>query len=335
MAINKNAYLRYQILDKCFRNTGKQYFWQDLLEACNNALYEYNGEQSGISRRQLFEDIKFMESEQGWQIELKRIRVGKRCYYRYEDTAYSINNQPLNQSESEQLKASMLIFSRLKGIPQFDWIKELVPRFEQLFQIEDTGSEIVSFDTNEYLKGLNHLDTLFNAILNKKVLSLDYEPYGKSVQTHEIHPYHLKQYNKRWFLFGYNIVYDDISNFPLDRIVNITEIQKSFIENTFVDFGEYFEDLLGVTRSKDALVQRIELWFAPKLAPYILTKPLHGSQRKKRHDDEGLWISLDLIPNYELEQLILSFGESVRIETPESLKNKVIERLDLSWNIYF
>lgn len=330
MAINKNAYLRYQVLDKCFRNTGKQYFWQDLLEACNKALYEYNGEQSTISRRQLFEDIKFMESEQGWQIELNRIRVGKRCYYRYEETIYSINNQPLNQSESEQLKASMLIFSRLKGIPQFEWIKELVPRFEQLFKIEDIGTEIVSFDTNEYLKGLNHLELLFNAILNKKTLSIDYEPYGKTTQVHEIYPYHLKQYNKRWFLFGYNAAYDDISNFPLDRIVHITEVKKLFIENTFVDFDEYFDDLLGVTRTKDAIVQKIDLWLAPKLAPYILTKPLHGSQRKKRHDKDGLWISLNLIPNYELEQLILSFGESIKVEAPEVLRSKIIERLKLS-----
>ena len=33
MAINKAAFIRYQVLDNCFRNPAKKYFWEDLLEA--------------------------------------------------------------------------------------------------------------------------------------------------------------------------------------------------------------------------------------------------------------------------------------------------------------
>jgi hypothetical protein len=42
MAINKNALIRYQVLDRCFRNPGRMYFWQDLLEECNQALADIN-----------------------------------------------------------------------------------------------------------------------------------------------------------------------------------------------------------------------------------------------------------------------------------------------------
>jgi hypothetical protein len=83
MSTNKHALIRYQALDRCFASRGKQYFMEDLIEACNEALYEYTGNAKGISRRQLFEDIKYMESDQGWAIPLERHKEGKRVWYRY------------------------------------------------------------------------------------------------------------------------------------------------------------------------------------------------------------------------------------------------------------
>lgn len=53
MSINKNAYLRYQILDKCFSNKYKIYFIEDLLDEVNKALEDFNGSGSKIERRQL------------------------------------------------------------------------------------------------------------------------------------------------------------------------------------------------------------------------------------------------------------------------------------------
>ena len=96
MSITKNAFIRYQALDRCFRNPGRIFFWEDLLDECNKALVNNDSQSDGIQRRQLFDDIKFMESEAGWSIPLGRIRHGKRVYYRYEDLSFSINNQPLN-----------------------------------------------------------------------------------------------------------------------------------------------------------------------------------------------------------------------------------------------
>lgn len=59
------------------------FFWENLLEECNKALYNFDPACDGIQRRQLFNDIRFMESEEGWSIPLKRIRFGRRVYYRY------------------------------------------------------------------------------------------------------------------------------------------------------------------------------------------------------------------------------------------------------------
>ena len=93
MPINKNANIRYQTLDRCFRDVRRRYFIADLIRECSEALCSYNFE-GGVSRRQIFADINFMESDAGYSIELDRLREGKRVYYRYADPTFSINQQP-------------------------------------------------------------------------------------------------------------------------------------------------------------------------------------------------------------------------------------------------
>ena len=71
MPTNKNAQLRYQIIDKCLSNWSRRYYIEDLVDACNEALYLYNGETKdgcGVKKRQVQEDLKFIESEEGYRL---------------------------------------------------------------------------------------------------------------------------------------------------------------------------------------------------------------------------------------------------------------------------
>lgn len=177
MAITKHALIRYQTLDRCFRNPGRRYYIADLLEACNEAIKDLEPDSKGIRKRQLYDDIRFMESSQGWHIPLERIKDGRKTYLRYEDTSFSINNQPINELEAEQLKSAMLVLNRFKGLPQFEWINELLPKLDQTFQLSNQSDTIISFDSNEFLKGTEHLSPLFNAILYKQTLAITYKLY--------------------------------------------------------------------------------------------------------------------------------------------------------------
>jgi hypothetical protein len=60
LSTNKHAIIRYQTLDKCFRNTGRKYAIDDLVEACNQSIYDFTGKDDGIKKRQLYDDICFM-----------------------------------------------------------------------------------------------------------------------------------------------------------------------------------------------------------------------------------------------------------------------------------
>lgn len=336
MATNKNALTRYKILDKCFRNPGKRYFINDLIQECNVILSELDSEFSGISRRQIFEDIAFMESSEGWSIELNRIRDGKKVFYRYFNSSFSINNMPLNELEINQLKSALNILSQFKGMPQFEWMNELIPKLRQGISDKEKDAVIIEFDSNKYLRGIANLGPLYNAVLYKKVLEVNYKPFENDEPFMVVlHPYYLKQFNNRWFLFGYNQDKNKYDwNMALDRIMGIKEIKSKYHSNSEIDWDEYFEDIIGVTKPEGSKCEKIRLVIYGKTGRYIESKPIHGSQKTKWIDDNTLQVELELIINFEFETLLLSYADSVKVISPKKFAEKIENRFANACKIY-
>ena len=336
MSTNKHAAIRYQVLDNCFSNFQRRFFMEDLVEACNHALYEYAGIQDGVKRRQIFDDITFMESDQGWAIPLDRLRDGKRAYYRYADKSFSIRNQTISDAEKKQLQDSLFILSRFKGMPQFEWIEETIVRLESSFGKKMEGGNTVEFQQNPYLKGLHYFADLFNAVHYKKVLRVTYQGYKQEKpDTYELHPYFLKQYNNRWFLFGQNRQLKKMSNLAIDRIQAIEEVSTPFIENSEVDFHEYFEDVVGVTVPDGQPAEKIILHVHHDRWPYIESKPIHGSQKVKAKEPDHVVIELEVVINYELVSTLIALGEDVVVVQPPALVSTFKEKVKKLYENYF
>ena len=336
MSTTKNALIRYKVLDKCFRNTGRRYFIQDLIDECNNILAEIDPETTGISLRQIREDISFMKRAEGWSIELGEFRVGKKMFYRYTDTNFSINNMPLNELEINQLKSAIDIVSQFKGMPQFEWVNELIPKLKQGIAKDEKSTPIIEFENNENLKGIEHLGALYNAILYKKILKIVYQPFvDEKSQLLTFHPYFLKQYNNRWFVFGYNPENGKFNwNLALDRIESIAEQIGKFQKNTEIDWRYYFEDIIGVTKPLEAEEEKVILEFYGITGKYIESKPLHGSQKSNWIDTNTLEVKLELIINYEFERVILSYADTVKVLKPITLANSIKKRIKSANALY-
>jgi predicted DNA-binding transcriptional regulator YafY len=268
-----------------------------------------------------------MESEQGWSIPLERINEGKRIYYRYSDSDYSIKNQHISEIDAIQLNETIQILNRFKGMPQFEWIEEMMVRLNTSFNLKSFNSSIVGFENNPYLKGLNFFSDLFNAIFYKKSIEIIYKSFRQEnpiVMT--LSPYFLKQYNSRWFLFGQNHELNCISNLAIDRIVSFSENYKTYIENTEIDFDEYFEDIIGVTMNENVPVSKIIIEINAERWPYIESKPIHGSQKIKEKKRDSVTIELKVQINKELVTHLFSFGADIKIIEPKVLSDLIQDR---------
>ena len=321
MATNKHATIRYHALDRCFSNYGRRFFIEDLVDNCNKSIFEFAGIEDGVKKRQVFDDIVFMESEQGWSISLERIKDGKRVYYRYSDKSYSIKNHGINQAEAEQLNDTLTILNRFKGMPQFEWIEEMQIRLEDTFKLNENIQSFVGFEQNPFLKGLSHFTGLFNAIKNEVTLKVIYQGYKQEKpMIVNLHPWYLKQYNNRWFLFGFNDDYQLISNFALDRIIEFNESKIKFQKNEVVNFDEYFEDIIGVSIKTDNILEKIIIRISKDIWPYIESKPLHGSQKISTKTETNVVIELTLQINHELMSLLFSYMDAIEVIEPKSLR---------------
>lgn len=325
--------IRFWAYDRCLTNPVKKYTWDELVEKANYDLEEQG--YKPIGKTQFFEDVKTLQRPP-ILAPISTRKEGRKSYYFYTDPNYKFRDQKLNVLEADQIKSALMVMSRFKGLPQFEWVHEIIPKIETQFRLENKQSDVIGFDQNIDLKGLDHFDELFNSIVNKQPLSIRYKSF-KSKESSQIliHPYFLKQYNNRWFLFGFNPKYSDLNNLALDRIEEITTLDKeAYIENTFSDFNEYFEDMIGVTKYEDRESQLIKLWFESEQAHYIDTKPLHGTQKLTWQSDGSAIVTIEVIPYMELEHLLLRFGEKCKVLEPIELVSKISERLKLASDSY-
>lgn len=323
MADTKYPIIRYQTLDRCFRNKYKRYYIDDLIDACAEAIYNHCGKEIGCSRRTILNDIDFMESDAGWRIPLVRHKDGRRVYYRYSDTRFSINETLLSESEYNKLNEAVSMLERFKGMPCFEWMDDLLFKLQSGFK--KSSALILDFEHAPSLRGMQYMDRLFNSILYKQTLEIDYRTYNNNVHTWVIHPYLIKQHNNRWFLFGWNSSMGGvISNLPLDRIEGIKDSGETYEE----DDGRLqpmLDNVIGVTIDWNAEVEDVVLKFSEKRYPYVLTKPLHKTQTIV--NDEDHIIQIKVIPNKELESLILQFGNDVEILYPQGLRDQIKKKI--------
>lgn len=333
MASNKHAQIRYKVLDDCFSNFHRKFYFEDLIERCNDALRELYGEEhTGIKTRTLRMDISYIRDRAGEAgVEVIATDDGNGYFYRYSEPDFSIFKRGLGEDDLAQLKETILMLQRFKGMPNFDWMSELVVKLEDRLDLRGTSHSVVGYEENKEYTGLEWFQDLFDAIINKSVLDIKYKTFNDVDYDWTIHPYYIKEYNNRWFLFGLNEEKGSIYNIPLDRIWDVQQVHKDYIP-TDIDFETYFDDVVGVSVFP-ADKEIVRLQFSEHRFPYVATKAIHPSQRIVDNDQRIIEISVIL--NKELEALILSFGKDVEVLAPESFRSRIQEVIRESYENYF
>ena len=297
----------------------------EIMEKCNDAL-ERRCEPLITATNTIRNDILSIENR--WNVVVEPIKIGRNIKYRYQDPNFSIFNFPLNENEIAQLNQAVSLLKRFEGMPSFDWVDELNAHLQSTINLE--LRHIVGFDENKQLKGMEYFTPLFECISRKEVIKLQYQSYkDDAAKIYVIHPYYLKEYNQRWFLFALNNECQHITIFPLDRIKGLAKTSGLFIENNKVDFEHYFDNIIGVSSNKNDVPTIIILKVCAEQLPYMLTKPLHHTQvvREFMQDGDAI-ISIKVIPNFELIQQLLSFGERVTVLEPETLRDEIKHRIE-------
>lgn len=328
MAQNKNALIRYKTIDKCLQNPYRKWTLNDLIKACSEALYEYENKETNVSRRTVQLDIQMMRSDKlGYNAP---IVVYEKKYYKYETPGYSITDIPITENDMNILSETVEMLKQFKDFSLFSELGGIIQRLEdRVYTEKSKSSSIIHLDKNENLRGLNYLDNLYQAILNKICLKIKYQSFkAKAPSEIILHPFILKEFNNRWFVVGRKHEVSSMLTLALDRIYDIEYALDVDYTNEKFNGDEYYKNTYGVSVLNADSIQEIILKLDRYNAPYVLTKPFHHSQKVVEELPEGeVIISLQLHINFELERLILGFGEGIEVLKPRRLRNRIQQKL--------
>lgn len=252
--------------------------------------------------------------------------------YIYDPLGYNYFEIKVDPASVDKIK---LAASILKQVPGLDIHEELDYIFKELnvkAETEDEG-QIIQFDTRPNYEGAKHMIDILEAIKGKTVISFEYQPFKyDSAKQITVHPYLLKEYNNRWFLIG---LLEDLRKeqryefyqFGLERIKSKIKAEGKIehYQHHKFDAAALYKNIIGISTPEGGTIQKIVLKFSPNRAKYVASNPWHQSQKKVK-GKENIF-EFQLIPNVELESIILSFGPDVEVLEPESLRTHIASRI--------
>ena len=183
-----------------------------------------------------------------------------------------------------------------------------------VYSEKNKQAPVILIDKNKQLRGLEYLDQIYRAIINKVALKVTYKSFKALEEgTFSFSPFLLREFNNRWFVVGTKKG-KHLMHLALDRIEGLEiDLRADFISVPF-DPETYYKDAVGVSVHENARIMDVKLWVDAQNAPYVLTKPLHQSQTLlERQEDGAIYLSLSVIHNFELERLLLGFGKSIEV----------------------
>lgn len=361
MPANKNAVVRYIILDRMLSDQHHYYTRTQLLNAVNDSLKGID-EALQVSKRTIEMDLRDMEDI--FQIDLDESKVinGKKVI-RYADQTRSIFSKPLSDDEKMLLNEVLSTLGQFSGLDNFVWLDDLKTKLGNQLSFGDSEFDagngvpqrkVISFSSNEFLQNKEYLGWFFSAITNKKVVSIKYRKFdAESAQEIIAYPYMLKQYRDRWYLLctptcdkklPYNPHF--IANIPLDRIEAYEEVQNIPYVECQVDIDELFDDIVGVTYYWDKPIEHVVFAVHKSSANYIRTKPIHPYQAELTKEDQAVlrrenpkledysFFSLDCKLNYELSSLFRSYGPNLIVLSPNTLREEMKENARRQIELY-
>lgn len=327
MALNKEAYIRYTIIDACITNKQKPFpSMEYIIKECTRKL----GKDFSISAIQ--KDIKNMKEDEllGFIAPIKFSKSNNGYYY--SDPEYSIRKISLQESDIEALKAATDMLTMFTGSRVSENFSHAVDKIftsvHEHFPDGNSRRKIIQTDNSANHKGFEHFEFFLHAAKDRiPVCFVHYSYKHRIFKSVIIHPLILKEFQNNWYLVGYSENHKELRTFGLDRIYEPKLLKRLFKEPNVKISNDYFKNIFGVYPIEGQKLQVIEFMVNPILSDYLHAHPIHESQKRQFELNHGHAIlTIKLIPSQELINYFLSFSHQLVVRKPEWIQKEIHER---------
>jgi predicted DNA-binding transcriptional regulator YafY len=220
-------------------------------------------------------------------------------------------------------------------------IHPLFPLYLGLLPERD-DKPVIEFEQCNYRNNI-YLPVLYDAIVTRHMVTFDYCSFDKPAANVTFSPYYLKEYNRRWFVYGHTEKSTgDASRerYSLDRIKNLHKKQSPLAPKPQKDYAALSKDLIGVSdsdykRPVDVIIETLN----PKIHGLIVSKPFHPSQKvlEPFHEDTNKGyphgtIILHIRPNPEMYGKLLYYSNGVKVVGSEKVYKGYLQKIQSTKN---
>ena len=332
MPPHSEAVLRYRIIDKCLTNPYQPFpSMRDLIREIKNEL------NADFSPNTIQKDIHAMKTDESLAYFAPiEYSIKNRGYY-YSDPNFTIRINTLNDKEIETIELAVGIIQHFKGYRVGETFSEAIHKLFSALDIEKSKKDESLFNAIQPeevnpMSGLEHFDIFLKGIKKKIPVSfIHYSYHSKTFKANIVHPYVLKESQKRWYVVGFSEAHKKIRFFGMDRIFEPVLLNKRYEEMEESQLVDLFSNRYGINTLEginNEEPEHIELVFSSKISGYIKSMPIHSSQKVTRYFEDGsILVVLELFPTVELVSLILSYSSDVVVRQPKWLRERVQKEL--------
>jgi len=326
----KHADDRLKVIDLLVSNSRGLLSREQLLVKVNTYL-PYNKKRTVQTLDLDIKELRKLLKEEQNEVTLQY--DNERGYHYFPDSNYRHFKESLDDEEQQLLLLASSLFSVFEGTPLQDKFSKVVERVmsESVSSNTVEGGHDLKFMQLENMQsssGSRWVSVLLEAIYEKSTLKMRYKGFGKALKTKNVCPYVLKQYHKRWYMVGYDYdcTREEKTNvFALDCIEELELSHKNYYSDPKFSAEDYFKYSIGVWHWHEFKPVIVELAFTRGIES-ILASPLHSSQKAVLNSDTNtLHVTIEVFESPELESLIRSYGSAVKVLSPTSLRDKIVE----------
>ena len=201
-----------------------------------------------------------------------------------------------------------------------------------------SAMKYLALDSSENLTGIELMEPLLTALKTKQVITFNHFNFQtKEKKLITLHPYLLKEYQNRWFLYGYNVDTKIFFLYGIERISNLILTGNYFVPEAGYDPKKAFNKIIGVTLRSfegDYPVQKFVLSMTEEQGRYFKTLPWHPDYSVLIDTKNEFRVELHLLPNYEFMQMLYKYCDKVTVLEPQWLRDWLKEKFKTSSEKY-
>ncbi|MEY3049698.1 MAG: hypothetical protein RL365_1736 [Bacteroidota bacterium] len=324
MPISKNAMRRCLIIDQviCDRHYHKPNM-QRIIDVCREQGIE-------VSSETIQKDINMMKKDRpnGFGAPIKfDFQLQE---YIYTDPKFTINGVKLSPEDASVLAESLVLIKCMMRTELGDKLRHAMEKV--------LSSSLEEVDQNERYpilktmepprsRGYEFMDLLIDCCkVGIPISFIHYSYKNERFKSIVLHPYVVREFDNRWYVYGFSETHNALRSFGLDRIYEPIKLDRKYQKGNSRQILSFLNDMYGVFPLSNEESVPVVLRADRLTTKFLSAYPIHNSQVVEKYDLGSSRVTLTLIPTMELIQLVRSYGHGLRVLEPkwlvELIRNK-------------